>query len=116
MSALDKLIENEHAALSGATLPHTCGSTSRRERVAAARAELAELRRRVEDAELMLRAAFPDDDEAPFISYGEGCDGETAWYVHRNPDDLDPIILDGDGTGLPILTAEARKELHGPRR
>jgi hypothetical protein len=71
---------------------------------------------RRKDLEMMLRAAFPDESEkVPFMSYGPGCDDEleTVFYVHRNADDLDPIILDDDGTGLPILTPEARIALSG---
>ncbi len=77
--------------------------------LAAARSELAAIRARVEDLELMLRAAFPDEDEdEAFVTYGTACDLKTAFWLHRNMDDPDPITLDRDPTGLPILTPEAR--------
>lgn len=83
----------------------------------AARTELAALRSKLADAELMLLAAFPDDDpEHPFMAYGEGCTGEPTFYVHRDADDLDPIILDADERGLPIMTEPARSALQSSPR
>lgn len=56
MSALDQLLENEHASCNGETIRHPCGMTSRRKRVAEARSELSALRSRVASLEATMLA------------------------------------------------------------
>lgn len=72
-----------------------CHDETRKERDA--------LRERVEDLELMLRAALRGDfiDTKP--------QGWMVWPSEQG----DPIDFDDDGTGLPLLTPEARAALRG---
>lgn len=59
-SAIEQMIDNEQAGLSGETLRHPSGSTSRRERAKRARAELASLRAEVD----RLRTALAEKEKA----------------------------------------------------
>lgn len=109
-SALDEVLDNEYARLNGETLRHLDGMGSRKKRVVAARAELAALRARVEDLELMLHAEWRG--ERRWFRRSE----DGAWMLGRESTGWDlrgePICPD-DGTGLPLLTAEARRALRG---
>lgn len=68
----------------------------------AARTELAALRRRAEDAEMMLRAFASGD-----WLLDESEEGMFLWQ----PDDGIHIRIDKDASGLPIITDEAREAL-----
>jgi hypothetical protein len=66
-------------------------------------AELAALRQRASDLELMLRAVIPAHQIVRvWHSYGESVTWKVAGLLDHVPD---------DGTGLPLLTAEARSAL-----
>ena len=68
--------------------------------VKAARTELAALRRRAEDAEMLLRKIGP-------IGWWMNYDNGELW----SPNELLPYGIHIDPTGLPILTDEAREAL-----
>lgn len=68
--------------------------------VQAARTELAALRRRAEDAEMLLRKIGP-------IGWWMNYDNGELW----SPNELLPYGIHIDPTGLPILTDEAREAL-----
>jgi hypothetical protein len=72
----------------------------------AARAELAALRRRVEDLELMLCAV-----RARRLDIWEDEDRATIGYMDADEWQAQVEIRDFDGTGLPLLTDEARAAL-----
>lgn len=99
MSNLDELLDNEHSRLNGETLRHLDGSSTRRKRVVAARTELAALRRRVEDAEMIARGIVSGD-----IYRGE----ITPWWY-------EDFKLEAGDDGLPILTPESRAALRGAK-
>lgn len=76
------------------------------------RSELSALKQRVEDLELMLRSEWRDgwkwfrimDDGGWTLGHRE-----TGWDTRGQP------VCKDDGTGLPLLTAEAREALKGGR-
>lgn len=93
-----------------------------RERIERAREELAALRARVEDLELLWRGSRGGPCTVFFEGPGIAAFGRTPnrWSFQKwNGSHEDPEYTDlcepvpDDGTGLPLLTAEARRALRG---
>lgn len=89
-SALDRVLDCHNAYGAQIAFPAT-------ETLDAAREELAALRARVEDLELIARAM----DLGAMWRYAPG-----RWMA-------DGVRVEDDGSGLPLLTAEARRALRG---
>ena len=102
-SALDRVLDCHNAYGAQIAFPAT-------ETLDAAREELTALRARVEDLELMLHAEWRG--ERRWFRRSE----DGAWILGRESTGWDlrgePVCPD-DGTGLPLLTAEARRALRG---
>jgi len=106
---VDKLIANEWAKLNDDAIPYPVLWGENRKRVESARTELAALRRRAEDAELIANAALrgsPNDyrtsDGTWRFCVVDDCGGHTGQILRLQHDPT---------TGLPVLTDEAREAL-----
>lgn len=128
MSYLDELLNGEHGYHRdygygdepACDMPNggecTCG---RSDALLAARAELAALRRRAEDAEMIAKALSAGISTARShfgrLSAQRSDDGLWAWTLRMDTkigETMRFLYLTNDpATGLPILTDEARKEL-----
>jgi len=97
VSALDKALEMLRSEV-GVYAPQE------HDPVEAARSELSALRQRCEDLELMLRAALVG-------RLGIAFDDDNVQWWSLDPSPGWRFKLADDGTGLPILTPEAREEL-----
>lgn len=95
-SALDRCIDTNEHDVSG-------------DLRAAARAELRALRERASDLELLLRESF-----AARISQHYDGRGRT-FLLHSDRIHFMCASLADDGTGIPLLTPEARAALRSPR-
>lgn len=84
----------------------------------AANKELAALRQRCEDLEMMLRAELSDcyrlDRYHGLDTDGRGNWWLELWHVRKHDGPSRKWTLLDDGTGLPVLTPEAREALRKP--
>lgn len=102
-SALDRVLDCHNAYGAQIAFPAT-------ETLDAAREELAALRARVEDLELIARANLTRPArESRILRYSHPEFACAAFWI--SPPHA--MKLQDDGTGLPLLTAEARRALRG---
>lgn len=99
MSKLDELL-HEYVELEGNLTLHR-----------AARAELAALRQRAEDAEMIAMTNSVYDDSPWYFQRGSSGQWLLCAYMDDPRQDVKIPLVTNSATGLPILTDEARKAL-----